>query len=110
MLSEAVLVVAANLTSQIKSMKDLIDQAKQNPGKIFYGTSGVGTIHHLSAELLQNVAGVRLSHVPYKDPNQITTDLIGGRIPVGSGVFGTMYQHHTAMKLRLRLGAPHTTI
>lgn len=101
MLSEAVLVVAVNPSSPIKSIKDLIDLARQNPGRIFYGTSGVGTTHHLSAELLQSAAGVKLTHVPYKDPNQVATDLIGGRIPLGFGIFGTMYAHHTAGKLHM---------
>ncbi len=101
MLSEAVLVVAVNPSSPIKSIKDLIDQARQNPGRIFYGTSGVGTTHHLSAELLQSAAGVKLTHVPYKDPNQVATDLIGGRIPLGFGIFGTMFPHHAAGKLRM---------
>ena len=101
MLSEAVLVVAASPSSPIRSIKELVDHARQNPGKILYGSSGVGTTHHLSAELLQSAAGVKLTHVPYKDPNQVATDLIGGRIPVGFGIFGTMYPHHTAGKLRI---------
>lgn len=100
-LSEAVLVVAVSHSSQINSMKDVVEQARQNPGKVFYGTSGVGTTHHLSAEVLQVVAGVKLVHVPYKDPNQVATELIANRIPVGFGIFGTMYQHHTAGKLRI---------
>lgn len=101
MLSEAVLVVAVNPSSPIKSIKNLVDEARQNPGKIFYGSSGVGTTHHLSAELLQSVAGVKLTHVPYKDANQLANDLIGGRIPVGFSIFGTMHPHHNAGKVRI---------
>jgi tripartite-type tricarboxylate transporter receptor subunit TctC len=101
MLVDAVLVVAASNSSGITSIKDLIERAKQNPGKIFYGTSGVGTGHHFSAELFQTVAGVKLTHVPYKDPNQVATDLMADRIPVGFGIFGTMYQFHTSGKLRI---------
>jgi tripartite-type tricarboxylate transporter receptor subunit TctC len=101
MLSEAVLVVAVPPSSPFKSMKDLVDQARREPGKVFYGTSGVGTTHHLSAELLQQVAGIKLTHVPYKDPNQVATEIIAGRLPVGFGIFGTMYPHHVAGKLRM---------
>jgi tripartite-type tricarboxylate transporter receptor subunit TctC len=101
MLSEAVLVVAVPPASPIRTMKDLVEQARKDPAKVFYGTSGVGTTHHLSAELLQIVGKIKMSHVPYKDPNQVATELIAGRIPVGWGIFGTMYQHHTAGKLRI---------
>ena len=101
MLSEAVLVVATSLPSGITSMKELVERARQQPGKLFYGTSGVGTTHHLSAELLQNVTGIKMVHVPYKDPNQVATELIANRIPTGWGIFGTMYPHYTAGKLRI---------
>jgi tripartite-type tricarboxylate transporter receptor subunit TctC len=101
MLSEAVLVVAVSLPSGISNMKDLVEKARQAPGKLFYGTSGVGTTHHLSAELLQGVTGIKMTHVPYKDPNQVATELIANRIPTGWGIFGTMYSHHTAGKLRI---------
>jgi len=101
MLSEAVLVVATSIPSGITSMKDLIERARKEPGKLFYGTSGVGTTHHLSAELLQTVTGIKMVHVPYKDPNQVATELIANRIPTGWGIFGTMYPHHTAGKLRI---------
>ena len=101
MLSEAVLVVATSIPSGITSMKELIERARKEPGKLFYGTSGVGTTHHLSAEVLQTVAGIKMVHVPYKDPNQVATELIGNRIPTGWGIFGTMYQHHMAGKLKI---------
>jgi tripartite-type tricarboxylate transporter receptor subunit TctC len=101
MLSEAVLVIAVSNGSGIKSMQDLVARAKQDPGKMFYGTSGVGTTHHLSAEILQGVAGIKFTHVPYKDPNLVAVELIAERIPTGWGIFGTMYQHHTAGKLRI---------
>jgi tripartite-type tricarboxylate transporter receptor subunit TctC len=100
-MAEAVLVVAVSLDSKITNMKELVEFAKREPGKAFYGTSGVGTTHHLSAEILQGVTGIKLTHVPYKDPNNVATELIGNRIPIGFGIFGTMYQHHTAGKLRI---------
>jgi tripartite-type tricarboxylate transporter receptor subunit TctC len=99
--SEALLVVAASLQSGITNMKDLVEQARKDPGKIFYGTSGAGTTHHLSAELLQTVTGVKLTHVPYKDPTQVATELVAGRLPVGLGIYGLMYPQHAAGKLRV---------
>ena len=61
-------------------MKDLVEYAKANPGKISYGTSGIGTTHHLSGVLIEQMTGVQMVHVPYKSSPQSTTDLIGGRI------------------------------
>ncbi|MCC6474116.1 MAG: tripartite tricarboxylate transporter substrate binding protein [Burkholderiales bacterium] len=101
MLSEAVLVLVASTESGIVSARDLVERARANPGKVFYGTSGVGTTHHLSAELLQSVTGIKLAHVPYKDPAQVAVEVIANRLPVGFAVFGTVYQHHLAGKLRI---------
>jgi tripartite-type tricarboxylate transporter receptor subunit TctC len=99
MLSEAVLVVAVPANSPIKNMRELVEQAKG--GKLFYGTSGVGTTHHLSGELLQMAANIKLTQVPFKDPNLVATELIAGRLDCGFGIFGTMYQNHMAGKLRI---------
>lgn len=101
MVGDAAVVVAASIDSGMNSMKDLIERARREPGKVFYGTSGVGTTHHLSAELVQALAGVRMVHVPYKDANQVAVELIANRIPVGFGIFGTLYKHHAAGKLRI---------
>ncbi|OGA28087.1 MAG: hypothetical protein A3I01_18085 [Betaproteobacteria bacterium RIFCSPLOWO2_02_FULL_65_24] len=100
-LSEAVLVVVVGPSSPIRSMKDLVEQARKDKGQMFYGTSGVGTTHHLSAELLQGVAGIKMVHVPYKDAPQVATEVMTGRVPVGWSIFGTMYQPHMAGKVRI---------
>jgi tripartite-type tricarboxylate transporter receptor subunit TctC len=99
LLSDAVLVVAVPPNSSIRNMRDYVEQAKG--GKLFYGTSGVGTTHHLSAEVLQLTAGIKLTHVPFKDPNLVATEVIADRLTSGFGIFGTMYQHHVAGKLRI---------
>lgn len=99
LLSDAVLVLAVPPNSTIRNMRDYIEQAKG--GKLFYGTSGVGTSHHLSGEILQLAANLKLTHVPFKDPNLVATELMADRLPSGFGIFGTMYPHHTAGKLRI---------
>ncbi|NBS02076.1 MAG: tripartite tricarboxylate transporter substrate binding protein [Rhizobiales bacterium] len=73
-----VLVVGNHLP--IKSVAELIDYAKKNPGKLNYGSSGVGTSVHLSGELFQKMTGTVMTHVPYRGTAQATQDLIGGRI------------------------------
>lgn len=64
----------------IKSVQELIDYAKANPGKLNFGSSGIGSAPHLPAELFQAMAGVQLNHVPYKASNEVMTALIGGHI------------------------------
>jgi tripartite-type tricarboxylate transporter receptor subunit TctC len=99
LLSDAVLVVAVPANSTIRTMQDYVEKAKS--GNLFYGTSGVGTSHHLSGEILQLAANIKLTHVPFKDPNLVATELIAGRLDSGFGIFGTMYPHHTAGKLHI---------
>ena len=64
----------------IKTVQELIDYAKANPGKPNFGTSGIGSSQHLAAELFQVMAGVQLNHVPYKASNEVMAALIGGEI------------------------------
>lgn len=67
---------------EAKTVKELIDYAKANPGKLTYGSSGIGSSPHLAAELFQAMAGVQLTHVPYKASNEVTAALLGGEIDV----------------------------
>ncbi len=100
-LGEAILCVAVPPDSPFRTMGDVVAFARQNPGKLIYATSGVGTTHHPSAEILSSVAGIRMLHVPYKDANQATNDLLGGRVPLLWTIFGTAYPFHTSGKLRM---------
>jgi tripartite-type tricarboxylate transporter receptor subunit TctC len=63
----------------VKSVAELIAKAKAKPGEIAYGSSGIGTSPHLSAELFGMMAGVKLTHVPYKGSPQAMTDLMAGQ-------------------------------
>ena len=56
---------------------------KANPGKYSYGTPGVGTLHHMTAEMLKKQTGIQMTHVPYKGAAPAMTDLMGGHILVG---------------------------
>lgn len=68
--------------SQIRSIADLIAAATADPGKLTFGTYGVGTSAHLAGELFKNMAKVNLTAVPYKGAAPAITDLIGGQIDV----------------------------
>ena len=78
--SPSVLVVPKD--SPIKSVKDVIDRAKAKPGEIRYGTAGLGSFAHVSSQLFASMAGVTLTHVPYKGTGPALVDLIGGRLDV----------------------------
>lgn len=73
-----VLVVRAD--SPFKSLGDVIAYARQNPGKLNYGTSGPGSVSHLSSEMLKNIAKVQAVEVPYKGGVLAVQDLLGGQI------------------------------
>lgn len=76
--SALVISVAAN--SPYKTLKDVIDTAKKQPGLVSYGSSGNGTTSHLAAALLEHMAGVKLNHVPYQLPGQVALDAASGQI------------------------------
>ena len=61
-------------------MQEFITYAKANPGKINYGSSGVGSPPHLSMELLRSITGINLVHVPYKGAGPALADLLGGQV------------------------------
>ncbi len=63
-----------------KSLRDVIALAKRSPGQINYGSGGVGSTGHLAGELLQSLAGIRLTHVPYKGAGPAAIDVMSGQI------------------------------
>jgi tripartite-type tricarboxylate transporter receptor subunit TctC len=73
-------VVTVNSSLNITSIKALIAYAKTNPGKLRFGSSGLGSASHLSGELFASMAGIQMLHVPYKGTGQALTDLLAGHI------------------------------
>ena len=66
----------------VRTVQEFLAYARANPGRIAYGSAGVGSAGHLAVELLQSLTGIRLTHVPYKGNAPVLTDLIGGQIQV----------------------------
>ncbi len=64
----------------ITSLKDLLVQAKARPGVLTYATPGIGTPHHMGMELLQSMADVKFTHIPYKGASGALTDTLGGQV------------------------------
>jgi tripartite-type tricarboxylate transporter receptor subunit TctC len=78
-----VLTIAVNPSVlNVSSIKELIDVAKKEPGKIAYASPGTGSPHHLAMELFAKEAGIKLMHVPYKGAAPAVQDLIGGQVAV----------------------------
>jgi tripartite-type tricarboxylate transporter receptor subunit TctC len=75
-------VIAVRKDSPITSLQSLIAAAKAEPGKLTFSSVGVGSTQHLAGELLSSLAGIKMTHVPYRGGNAPMTDLLGGRIDV----------------------------
>ncbi|HXZ55082.1 MAG TPA: tripartite tricarboxylate transporter substrate binding protein [Burkholderiales bacterium] len=72
--------LVVNPHSSFRSLKDLLDQAKANPGRINFASAGVGSGTHLNLEKFKLASGINVTHIPYKGSPEVVTDLIGGRV------------------------------
>ena len=84
----------------VNSVKDLIEFAKKNPGKVTFGSSGMGAADHLAGELFNRMAGVQMVHVPYKGGGPAMLDLIAGNITLSFTTVVAALPHWKAGKLR----------
>lgn len=80
LIEEAPLILSVNKKVPVKTVAELIELSKKDPGRITFGSSGVGGAHHLSGALFANSAGVEMTHVPYKGGAPAATDLMAGHI------------------------------
>lgn len=77
------LVIAVNNEVKAASAAELISTLKANPGRLSYGSPGIGTVHHLAMETFKRQAGVDIVHVPYKGASAIIPDVISGQLQIG---------------------------
>jgi tripartite-type tricarboxylate transporter receptor subunit TctC len=87
MIGDSGLIIAVHPSQPVNSVNDLIAHAKAHPGKLNYGSSGVGGTPHLATELFNQMTATRMAHVPYKGVVLALNDLIGGQLQV---LFGSM--------------------
>jgi len=92
--------VSVHPSVPVKSTKELIAYAKQNPGKLNYGSSGVGGLAHLATELFAMMSEVKINHVPYKGTGPALSDLLGGHIQLVFGSVTATLPHVRANRLR----------
>ncbi len=79
------LVIVVHPSFPARSLAQLIETARASPGKVIFGSAGVGNLTHLAGELFQVMAGVKLNHVPYKSAGPAVNDLLAGHIPLMFG-------------------------
>jgi tripartite-type tricarboxylate transporter receptor subunit TctC len=84
----------------VHSVKELIDHARANPGKLKFGSSGIGATPHLSMELFKSMTGTAIVHVPYKATQQAVVDLISGQIDVQCDNMASMLPHVRSGRIR----------
>ena len=93
-------VLAVHPSLGVGSVAELVAAAKAKPG-LGYATSGAGSIQHMAGEWFAQLAGIKLTHVPYKGGGQAITDLVGGQVPIGSLGNTPLLPHHRAGKIKI---------
>jgi len=104
---ESTQTLAVPTTLPVNSVKELVEHAKRNPGKLSYSSSGVGSWVHLTAEVFKQVTGTDIVHVPYKGTGPMVSDLAAGRVEVSFPSYATAQNFLAAGKVKIiALAAP----
>jgi tripartite-type tricarboxylate transporter receptor subunit TctC len=98
--SESAALLVVNPSVPVNSVKELISFAKAKPGELTYGSSGTGGPNHMAGELLKQLAGIDLTHIPYKGSAPATTDLLGGQVKLMFGVIPALLPFVNSGKLK----------
>jgi tripartite-type tricarboxylate transporter receptor subunit TctC len=93
-------VIAARADFPANSVKELIAYAKANPGKVTYGSQGNGSTSHLSGQMLANMSGVNLLHIPYKGEGPALTDLVAGRVDLFVGNISAVVKYKEEKRVK----------
>ncbi len=101
LISDVVLMLAVNSNLPVHNVAELIEYARKNPGKLSYGSSGVGSGHHICGELLKQKTGIDMVHVPYRGGGPAVQDLVAGNIPVAFGTLPALLPHVASGSIRI---------
>ncbi len=93
-------ILVVNPKLPVKTVAELVAYMKANPGKLTYGSSGVGTSTHLAAELFQIETGTRMVHIPYRSSGEVMNNLIGGHVDLAFDNITLAWPHVQAGTLR----------
>ncbi len=100
MIGEIANLMTVNPSSSFASVKELIVYAKANPGKLNYGSGGIGSGNHLATELFNQMTGTQMTHVPYKGATSAASDLMSGEIQLIVGGLPGLIPHVKSKRLR----------
>jgi tripartite-type tricarboxylate transporter receptor subunit TctC len=100
-LIQSVTTIVVSPSLPVGNLQELIDYAKANPGRIAYGTSGIGSEHHLSGEQIGQITGARMVHVPYKASLQALQDATAGRLPMAFAILAVTLPQAKAGKVKM---------
>jgi len=90
MIAQAPIFLAVHQKVPVKTMKEFIDYVKANPGMLNYGSSGVGSTHHLSMEALKSSLGLVMTHIPFKGTSESVPALLGGHVDVAFSAYPSL--------------------
>src|SRR4029453_10768267 len=82
LLGRAPLFLAAHPDLPVSMLREFVDYVKARPGQVNYGSSGVGSVHHLSMEAFKSALQLNMTHIPYRGTGQSVPALLGGHVPV----------------------------
>ncbi len=85
LVTQSPFVLVVNPELPVHSLAELIAYAKAHPGELNYGSAGIGSFHHLSAEMLSRLAGIKMTHIPYKATPPALNDVVAGRVQLMFG-------------------------
>jgi len=94
------MLLAVSATTAIKTPAEMIAAARAKPGALNYGTAGVGSIAHLTTQMLDDAASIQMTHVPYKGASNAAVDLAGGQIQVMVSNYSTIAPLMKSGKIR----------
>ena len=101
LIARAPLFLAANDTIPAKTFQEFVALAKSQPGKLSYGSSGIGSTHHLAMESMKASLGLFIVHVPYRGTGQSVPALIGGQVPVVFSAYPSLASYVKAGQVKL---------
>jgi tripartite-type tricarboxylate transporter receptor subunit TctC len=93
-------VLVSHPDAPFKDFKGFVDNARQNPGKLNYSSAGIGTLPHITFEVMLKGLGIKVTHVPYRGAAPAMTDLLAGVVQLKLDTYATSSQHVAAGKLR----------
>ena len=100
LVAEVPFVLVVNPSLPVKSVMELVALVKSKPGAMTYASAGIGTQHHVNAELLKTLTGIEMTHVPYRGGGPALQDVIAGHVPIYFGDVSTVMPLARAGKVR----------